>query len=141
MWGKQKHHKTIEKLGGEEGGGGGGGRDGLGVRESHVHTEVYGMMDNGDLLYSTENSTQYSMIIYVGKNQKENGCVYKCNSITLLYSRNYQNIVNKLCFNKTLKNEKKKSFSFLSLIFVEVGLQGLGPKEEGSQGRQYPCQG
>ena len=90
----------------------GGGRDGLGVRESHVHTEVYGMMDNGDLLYSTENSTQYSMKIYVGKNQKENGCVYKCNSITLLYSRNYHNIVNKLCFNKTLKNEKKNLSPF-----------------------------
>ena len=30
-----------------------------------MHTEVYEF--NGDLLYSTENSTQYSVIIYMGK--------------------------------------------------------------------------
>ena len=61
---------------------------------------------NGDQLYSTENSTQYSVIIYMGKNLKENGYVYMYNWIILLYSRNYHNIVDQLHFNKTLKNEK-----------------------------------
>ena len=31
---------------------------------------------NRDLLYSTGNSTQYSVIIYVGKNQREEICLY-----------------------------------------------------------------
>ena len=33
----------------------------------HMHTEVYGMLGNRVLLYSTENSTQYPVIIYAGK--------------------------------------------------------------------------
>ena len=41
--------------------------EGLGVWDWHMHTEVYGMIGKQDLLYSTENSTQYSMIIHVGK--------------------------------------------------------------------------
>ena len=41
------------------------------------------------------------------KNLKENACVYMDNWITLLYSRNYPNIVNQLHINKTLKNENK----------------------------------
>ena len=32
-----------------------------------MHTELYGMIGLRDLLYSTENSIQYSVIIYVGK--------------------------------------------------------------------------
>ena len=40
------------------------------------------------------------------KNLKENGCVYMYNWITLLYSRNYLNIVKQLCFNNTLKTWK-----------------------------------
>ena len=34
---------------------------------------------SGDLLYSIGNSTQYSVIIYMGKNLKKNGCVYVYN--------------------------------------------------------------
>lgn len=45
---------------------------------------------NGDLMYSIENSTQYSVIIYGEKNVRENGYVYMYEWITLLYSRNYQ---------------------------------------------------
>ena len=56
---------------------------------------------NGDLLCNTENSPQYSMIIYGKKNLKENGCVCMYNWIALLYSRNYHNIVDWLYFNKT----------------------------------------
>ena len=41
------------------------------------------------------------------KNLKKNGCVYVYNWITLLYSRNYHNIVNQLYFNKTLRIKKR----------------------------------
>ena len=44
------------------------------------------------------------------KNLKKNECVYMYNWITLLYSRNYYNIVNEPYFNKTLKNRKKKEY-------------------------------
>ena len=51
---------------------------------------------NRDLLHSTGKSTQYSVIIYMGKNLKKNGGVYLYNWMTLLWSRNYHNIVNQL---------------------------------------------
>ena len=72
------------------------------------HYVQWGMqwLASGDLLYSTENSTQYFVIIYWEKNLKENGYGYIYNWTTLLYSRNYHNIVNHLYFNKTLKMEK-----------------------------------
>ena len=47
--------------------GGGGGRDGLGVWDWHMYTEVPRMIDQQGTSYSTENSTQYFVIIYVGK--------------------------------------------------------------------------
>ena len=51
------------------------GRDGLGVEDWHMHTEVWNA--NRDLLYSTGNSTQYSVIVYVQKeSDKEWMCVY-----------------------------------------------------------------
>ena len=42
---------------------------------------------NRDLLYSTRNSPQYSVITCVGK-ESENGYVYMYDWVTLLYSRN-----------------------------------------------------
>ena len=48
----------------------------MGLGLSWVHTLVYGM-DNGDLLYSTGNLSQYSVITYVGKeSEREWICVY-----------------------------------------------------------------
>ena len=50
------------------------GRDGLGVWDWHRHTVAY--MANGDLLYSTGSSVQYS-VVYVGKeSEKEWICVH-----------------------------------------------------------------
>ena len=47
-----------------------------------------------DLLYSKENSTQYSVIIYMGKeSEREWICVYVW-LCPLLYSRNYHSLVN-----------------------------------------------
>ena len=60
---------------------------------------------NGELLYSTGNSPLYSVMVYMQRNLKKNGCVCMYNWITLLYSRNYQNTVNQLY----LKLKKKVS--------------------------------
>ena len=43
--------------------------------------------------FSTENSTQYSVIIYVGK-ESENGYVYVHGWVAFWYNRNYHNLVN-----------------------------------------------
>ena len=50
------------------------------------------------------------------ENLKENGCMYMYNLITLLYNRNYYNIVNQLYFNKTLENEKNKNLKGTFLL-------------------------
>ena len=63
---------------------------------------------NGDLVCRTENTTQYSVIIYIGKESERESCMYMYNGITLLYSRNYHNLVNQLWFNKTFKNEENR---------------------------------
>ena len=55
------------------------------------------------LLYSTGNAPKCSLW---EKNMKKNGYVYMYSCISLLYSRNYQNIANQLYLNTTLKNEK-----------------------------------
>ena len=77
---------------------------------------------NDDLLYSTGNSTQYSVIICgkrVWKRMDVCTCIteslccteeiYMYNWITLLYSRNDHNLINQLYFKQTLKNEKKNT--------------------------------
>ena len=59
---------------------------------------------NKDLLYSTGNSTQSSVMIYMERNLKKVAiCIHI--TFTLLYSRNKHNIVNQLHFNKN-KNDK-----------------------------------
>ena len=47
---------------------------------------------NRDLLYSAENSTEYTVIIYVGK-ESENGYVCMYDWLTLKYGRNYHSLV------------------------------------------------
>ena len=44
-----------------------GGRDGLGGWDRCMYTVVYGMIGQWGQFYSSENSTQYSVMIYVGK--------------------------------------------------------------------------
>lgn len=56
-------------------------------------------MVNRDLLHSTGNSTQYSVITYMGK-ESEKAWICVCIQLNpLLYSSNYHNIVNQLYFN------------------------------------------
>ena len=77
-----------------------------------MHTEVYGMPANSDLLYGTETSIHYSVITYMGKESEKNGCVYANNRVTLLHSRNDPSIANQLYVNKPSTNEKKKKKEF-----------------------------
>ena len=56
-------------------------------------------------LYSTEDSTQYSVIICVGR-EREWMCVHIQLKITLLYRRNYHNL--EIYFSKTFRKRKKK---------------------------------
>ena len=51
------------------------------------------------LLYSTGNYIQYPGINHSGKEYKKE-YIYVYNGVTLLYSRNYHNIVSQLYFNK-----------------------------------------
>ena len=50
---------------------------------------------------------------------KKNGYVYMYNLTTLLYSRNYHNLVNHPYFNTTFKNGEKEDDSG-NLIFLSV---------------------
>ena len=52
----------------------------IGGLELHMHTAVMELLTNGDLLYSTGNSSQYSVIIYMGKGS-ENVCTSKTESL------------------------------------------------------------
>ena len=47
------------------------------------------------------------------------------NWITLLYIRNYHNIINQLCFNKTLKNKKRSFASKLIIATVYFQLYSM----------------
>ena len=52
-------------------------RDGLEVQDWYMHTVVCGMTANRNLLYSTENSTQYFVVIYKGtESERAWMCVY-----------------------------------------------------------------
>ena len=62
--------QTLKNLWLPKGTGWGRGRDGVWVWDWHTCTLRYmEQLAKGDLLYSTENSAQHSVIIYVGKNQ------------------------------------------------------------------------
>ena len=56
-------------------------------------------MINKDLLYGTGNSTQYSIITYMGNESEKNSYMYMNNQVILLYTWNQHNIVNQLCSN------------------------------------------
>ena len=58
---KQTHSQTLKTKGA------GGGRDGLGIGIGICTLRYIELLADGDLLYSTGNSTQYSVIIYMGK--------------------------------------------------------------------------
>ena len=53
-------------------------------------------MTNRDLLHSTRNNTQYSVMAYLEKeSERRDICINTCINDTLLYSRNQCNTVNK----------------------------------------------
>ena len=75
LYAEQKLTQT-EKLKVTKGDGWRVGRNELGIWDQHLHPEVYGLIGQWGLLYSTENSTQYFVIIYVRKDyERELMCV------------------------------------------------------------------
>ena len=56
----------------------GGWRDKFEVCDYHIYTTIYKII-NKDLLYSTKNSAQCSVITHMGKNLKKNRYLYMCN--------------------------------------------------------------
>ena len=71
-----------------------------GVGLAYAHCGIFNSQLMGTYLQH-RNSTQQSVIIYMGKNLKKNGCAYMYDSITLFYHKNYHNIIHQLYFNKT----------------------------------------
>ena len=69
---------------------------------SHLFILVHGMTGQWrPAVYSMGNSTQYSVMVCVGKeSEKEWMCIQEWLNTLSLYSRNYHNIVNQLYFNK-----------------------------------------
>ena len=60
-------------------GGRGGRRDKLGDWDWHIHATIYiKQVTNKDLLYSTGNSTQYSVMTYKRKESKKEWNIYVC---------------------------------------------------------------
>ena len=80
------------------------GRDGLGCGIGTCTLRSMEGLANGDLLSSTENSTHYSLIIYVGNESEREWCVDMDQGVPLLYRRNGHNI-SQLHINKTWKNK------------------------------------
>ena len=62
-----------------------GGRDKSGVWDEHTYTTIY-KTTNKDLLYSTGNSTQYSVMAYMEKKLKKSEYMYMYNGFTSLYT-------------------------------------------------------
>ena len=80
---------------------------------------------SGDLLYSTENSTQYPVII-CGRRiwESMDTCMYGC--VALLYSRNYHNLVNQLYLKKKWKCKGEDCLQSLISLGVYLMESDLG---------------
>lgn len=68
-------------------------------------------MVNQDLLCSTGNSNQHSVITYRGKDlkKKKSGCTIQLNHVVA--QQKLSHVVNQLYINATLENEKNSSFN------------------------------
>ena len=64
------------------------GKDKSGDWDWHMYVTIYKMDNNKNLLYSTGNSTQYSVLTYMGIEFFKRVNVYLCNWSTLLCIRN-----------------------------------------------------
>ena len=81
-------------------------RDGLGIRDWHLHTEVYWTIAQwGSAVWHRELYPLFCDGLCGKRTWKKNGHMNMCNWITLLYSRNYKTI-NQLYFNETFKKWK-----------------------------------
>ena len=98
------------------------GRDKLEEFEINIYTLLYiKQIINKDLLYSTGNSIQYSVITYMGKESEKrmDTCIYITES--LCYTPETNSIVNQLHFNKI---NILKIFQLIKLNIGHVHIYG-----------------
>ena len=72
-----------------------------------MHTEVYGMTATRDLLYSTGNAAQGSVIIYMGKESEKKIYIYICVCVCISESCHMEEIVKQcksVIYQQNLKN-------------------------------------
>ena len=82
----------------------------LGVWDWHEHTVLYGMDIIGDLLYSTGDSTQYSVITYIKESEREWMCVYIFRDCILLSPHSSQIYTEDSC-------DPAPAFSYFHMTF------------------------
>ena len=98
---------------------------------------------NKVLLYSTGNYIQYPVINHNTKEYLKN-CIYVYNRVTLLYSRDWQNIVNQLYFNKkksamieSMKSTKKMILLVTNLYKLSVPSPAMSLKVTNTVNRTF----
>ena len=89
------------------------GRDKSGAWGEHSHTTTYNQITSKDLLYSTENSTQYSVITYMRKEsvKRMNTCVCITDSLFCIPETNTTLYINYTPKIFLIKNNKRNEES------------------------------
>ena len=89
------------------------GRDKSGAWGEHSHTTTYKQITSKDLLYSTENSTQYSVITYMRKEsvKRMNTCVCITDSLFCIPETNTTLYINYTPKIFLIKNNKRNEES------------------------------
>ena len=102
------------------------GKDGLGVWDWHRHTEVCGMTGQWGPALVHRELYPVSCDHLWEENLREHGhmCMYGC--VTLLYSRNYHNLVNQLYFKKKWKCKGEDCLQSLISLGVYLMESDLG---------------
>ena len=72
------------------------GRDSQGVWDERVHTAIFKMMTNKDLLYSTWNSAHCYVAAWMEEGLGENGYMYMDGWVPSLFTQKYHNIDNRI---------------------------------------------
>lgn len=93
----------------------------MGDWDWHMHTIIYNTVLNKNLLYSTGNSNQYSVMAYIGrefKKKKTRGNTYMYND-SLSCTPENNSIVNQLYTNKTI-TKSYITFGPINAHFLEL---------------------
>ena len=101
----------------------------LGTHTMHNKLLHIGQINNKVLLHSTGNYSQYPVIHHNGREYWKE-CIYVYNWFTLLYRKDWHNIVNQLQVNKNkfrkrLNNKKEVNVMFWSIKTLNVNAMSL----------------